>query len=337
MMSIFTKLRIKANKTDEKPSDNITLCQFINKFRRDIKTGDRLNYNGNLYAKGTINAINQALERFYKFEKYKNHLYDFDEIDLRFYNEYTAYLKKQDYSINTTGKCIKVLKQIMSLSESEGYHNNGKYKDPRFKGQRVDVDNIYLTKDDLAAIMAIDGTELTKSEILSRDIFMVGVWTAQRVSDYNHIHKDEIQTMTKRWIEDVPDPDCPGATKAEIRSKEITYINFRQRKTGTKVAIPCSSELKAILEKYDCQIPHQAENVLNKNMKTIGRKAGLTNIVEIEITKGGKSTIKKVEKCDLIFSHTARRTGATLMLKKYIKADQLEVIEKITEKYDYFD
>ena len=26
-----------------------------------------------------------------------------------------------------------------------------------------------------------------------------------------------------------------------------------------------------------------------------------------------------------------------VMLKKYIKADQLEVVEKITEKYDYFD
>ena len=56
-------------------------------------------------------------------------------------------------------------------------------------------------------------------------------------------------------------------------------------------------------------------------------------------------------------SHTARRTGATLMylagidiydimkvtghsspkmLKKYIKADRLEVVRKLTDKYDYF-
>ena len=26
-----------------------------------------------------------------------------------------------------------------------------------------------------------------------------------------------------------------------------------------------------------------------------------------------------------------------VMLKKYIKANQLEVVEKITDKYDYFD
>ena len=64
-----------------------------------------------------------------------------------------------------------------------------------------------------------------------------------------------------------------------------------------------------------------------------------------------------VPKYKLVHSHTARRTGATLMylsgmeiydimkitghttpvmLKKYIKADRLEVVHKIMTKYDYF-
>jgi len=350
--------RMEAERIAEEESKRVTLRKFTDKFRKDIKSGARLTDKGTLYAPGTVNAINQACERLKKFESFKKHIYDFDEIDLKFYNEYTAYLKKQNYAINTTGKCIKVLKQIMALAESEGYHSNSKFKDTRFKGTRVEVDNIYLTKEDLAAIMAIEDCKLTPAETLSRDIFMVGVWTAQRVSDYNNIQKDDIQTIRKRWIEDVPDPEHPGETKAEIRTKEITYINIRQRKTGAKVAIPCSTELKTILEKYDFQIPHQAEPVLNRNLKELGRKAGLTNKVEIENTKGGKSTIQKIEKFELIHSHTARRTGATLMylagmdiydimkitghstpvmLKKYIKADQLEVVEKITEKYDYFD
>ena len=64
------------------------------------------------------------------------------------------------------------------------------------------------------------------------------------------------------------------------------------------------------------------------------------------------------EKWQQVHSHTARRTGATLMylsgmeifdimkitghctpamLKKYIKADELEVVvDKIMGKYDYF-
>ena len=65
-----------------------------------------------------------------------------------------------------------------------------------------------------------------------------------------------------------------------------------------------------------------------------------------------------MKKHELICTHTARRTGATLMylsgmdiydimkitghtspaiLKKYIKASDLDVARKIKSKYDYFD
>ena len=97
---------------------------------------------------------------------------------------------------------------------------------------------------------------------------------------------------------------------------------------------------------------------INDNIKKIGEWAGLTDEIPIVTTKGGKPVTEKIPKYKLIHSHTARRTGATLMylsgmeiydimkvtghstpimLKKYIKADQLEVVEKITDKYDYFD
>ena len=73
---------------------------------------------------------------------------------------------------------------------------------------------------------------------------------------------------------------------------------------------------------------------------------------------GGTPKKVRKEKCDLVHTHTARRTGATLMylsgmdiydimkitghtspamLRKYIKAENLTVVEKITDKYDYFD
>ena len=136
-----------------------------------------------------------------------------------------------------------------------------------------------------------------------------------------------------------------------------TYLNVRQQKTGTKVAIPCNSALKAILEKYNYQVPHLADQVINRYIKEIALAAGLTELVEIETTKGGTPNKEKIEKYKLVHSHTARRTGATLMylagvdlydimkvtghaspkmLKKYIKADTLEVVEKLTDKYEYF-
>ena len=72
---------------------------------------------------------------------------------------------------------------------------------------------------------------------------------------------------------------------------------------------------------------------------------------------GGTPKKEQIEKYKLIHTHTARRTGATLMylagvdlydimkvtgltspamLKKYIEAGNLKVVEKLTDKYDYF-
>lgn len=73
---------------------------------------------------------------------------------------------------------------------------------------------------------AADLSSLEAGGSISRDIFMVGVYTAQRVSDYNNIHKEYIRTTEKRWIEDIPYPENLGKTKAVIRTKEITYIDI---------------------------------------------------------------------------------------------------------------
>lgn len=186
---------------------------------------------------------------------------------------------------------------------------------------------------------------------------MVGVWTAQRISDYNNIQKEDFDTLIKNVMREEDDPEHPGEKKAWIEKQEITFLNIRQKKTGAKVAIPCNSALKAILEKYDYQMPHLVDQVINRNIKDVAKEAGLTDLVEIETTKGGVPKKEKFEKWQLVHSHTARRTGATLMylagidiydimkvtghsspkmLKKYIKADSLEVVRKLTDKYDYF-
>ena len=92
-------------------------------------------------------------------------------------------------------------------------------------------------------------------------------------------------------------------------------------------------------------------------MKKIAEWAGLVEPIKIEYIEGGKRQSVTKRKCELVHTHTARRTGATLMylsgmdfydimkitghatvqnLKKYIKADEIEVLEKLVDKYDYF-
>jgi len=181
----------------------------------------------------------------------------------------------------------------------------------------------------------------------ARDIFLIGVWTAQRVSDYNNIQKEDIRKETIRsWDED-----------GNLSEKTIRTIHIVQQKTGKKVVIPCNKALRTILDKYPEELPHLSEQKINLYLKEIGKLCKFNDDIEIRNTKGGSLHTEKCKKYSLIHTHTARRTGATLMflsgmnvydickitghsniktLERYIKASELETVKKITDTYDYF-
>ena len=353
----------------EAEAKRMTLAKYIDMYISQIKSGARMTDKSRKYAPSTIRAIVTAMNQWKAFQKKVKKVYDFDDIDMQCYYDYTSFLMNKTkvvdgkqvfdgYSINSVGKCVKELKAILYTAQIEGYHHNDLWKDKKFKGTRIEVDNVYLTREELDKIMALKYEGIHSGHGIARDIFMVGVWTAQRVSDYNNLSKDAIHTYTKRTIVDIPDPENPGKTKPVVEEKDITYIDIKQQKTGAQVAIPCSSQLLEILKKYDFQMPHLEDQVINRYLKEICKDAGIDQLVQIEVTNGG--TPKKVwkPKYELVHTHTARRTGATLMylsgmdiydimkitghtspamLRKYIKAENLTVVEKITDKYDYFD
>lgn len=351
------KKKEEEKKRKEELAKRETLSKFMDRFLEEVENGSRQTDKGTNYAFATIKSIKAGINQFKYFQKDTDTEYDFNDIDMSFYYKFTSYLKGKNYSVNSIGKCIKQLKAIMYIAEIEGHHSNSAWKDKKFKGTRIDIDSIYLTREDIDKIMAVDLSKYDIGHTQARDIFMVGVWTAQRVSDYNNIKKEDFNTLTKNVMREEDDPEHPGEKRAWIERQEITYLNVRQQKTGAKVSIPCNSQLKAILEKYDYQLPHLEDQVINRYIKEIARDAGLTELIEIETTKGGTPKKEMIEKYKLIHTHTARRTGATLMylagvdvydimkvtghtspamLKKYIRADNLEVVEKLTDKYDYF-
>lgn len=364
----------------EERANKMTLTKFIDIYLEQIASGARQTDKGTNYSNNSVKSIKTSLMQWKEFQNDAGREYDFEDIDIQAYYAFTAFLKKKNYSVNTIGKCIANLKVVMEAARSEKYHRNTEYTDKKFKATRVEVDSIYLSREDLDKLMAVDcskvlatvramdakngGDELVddkqngKGYELARDIFIVGCWTAQRVSDYNNIKKDQIETYTRKYIAQEPDPANPGKTIDVVKSGEVTVINIRQQKTGAKVTIPCSTQLLAILKKYDFNIPHLADQCINDYIKMVAKAAGMTEKVEIMTTKGGTPKKEFIPKYELIHTHTARRTGATLMylagldlydimkitghsspamLKKYIKANELQVAEKIIDKYSYFD
>lgn len=307
-----------------KNRQRMTLNEYIAQYQDQAERGVRKTQKGTSFSPGTIKSIRLARRQLETFQVKSGRVYDFDDIDYGFRTMFLSYLYgEKKYNVNTAAKCLNTLVTILGAAEAEGHHNNVKCLSRQFKAKRKDVDSIYLTKDELRAIMDADISHLSKLHELARDIFMVGVYTAQRVSDYNNIAPENIILQ--------PDGEM--------------MVRLRQKKTGTWLSIPVKEELKNILLKYDFRLPHVTEQSINTCIKEIAKVAGIDDPVMVETTSGGVQQMETRPKYSLIQSHTARRTGATLMylagmdvfnicsvtghssiamLKKYIKADEID-------------
>lgn len=323
-----------------------SLNAYIARYIEEISNGTRLTNKGTIYKHGTVKAIKASMTQFAEFQQANGISLNFDDIDLEFYRQYTAWLTRKGYTLNSLGKCIKDIKVIMTAAKDDELTTNEAYKAKKFRVTAEEADNIYLTKEELEAIAEVDLSKMAKGYEIARDVFLAGCCLAQRVSDYNRLTPYNVVTEVHKSI----------GENDEIIKEEVTYIVIDQQKENVRVRIPANKMMLGLLAKYNNHLPYIWEQKLNQYIKVVAEMAGITEEVPITSTKGGKRETANIRKCDLVKTHTARRTGATLMylsgmdlydickitghtniknLRKYIKADELDVATKIT-KYDYF-
>lgn len=361
----------------KRQAEVMTLSKFIDVYIDSIKTDRKTNiHNGRKYSQGSKFNTANALKRFKDFMEDTGVIYDFGDVDIECYNKYVTWLMSRDisesftrgklagkepdddgkkkkkkvkkqplaYTDATIGRFIRQLKAVLRAAEVRGYPVNPAYRSQEFKAKVSNADTIYLTMKEVEAIENLDLSTYNADSgrdhqiELARDVFMIGVWTAQRVSDYNNIGPHNIRTF-------------------DNNGKQQLMLSIHQQKTGRYVEIPCNSKLQAIIAKYPDGIPHISDQWLNKYVKILGKLAGIDELVEIKETRGGVNVTNCYPKYNLICTHTARRTGATLMylagipiydimkvtghtslasLERYIRADKLEVAQNLAARYDYF-
>jgi integrase len=268
------------------------LFSFIESFIEECKP---------IRAKGTILAYKRAkahLENYCKEEKRK---IDFTDIDLEFYNSFIGYLTKLDYSQNTIGKQIKVLKTFLNEATERGLNTTVEFKKRRFKRPTEDTDKIYLSLDELNRLYKLD---LSKDEQLDevRDLFIIGCFTGLRFSDFSQLKPENVLEGNK--------------------------IRIRTSKTNEVVIIPLHKYVREILVKHHNRLPQALSNPkMNLNLKHLGSLAKINELTETSITKGGKLVKDTKEKYKLIGTHTARRSFATNL---YLQGIPAITIMKIT-------
>ena len=263
---------------------------------------------GNNYTKGTIHTYKSFFNILSTFES--QHPFDWEELNEALIDKFVLYLETYGYMKKTVNKNLAVFSAMMSAAFKEGY---------RFKHSilnhfpKLNITNddkmveIYLTEEELESIFQMP---LRGEEQIARDVFLVGCYTSQRFSDYSRITERNISFH-----------DGVGV---------ITLI---QQKTGTEVSIPILNDnLIKILEQYDYNLPimtNERLNVLIKNIlaklsakvpslkQEIATKITLTHLKNEEQSKVKYKRNNQGEvllpRYQLVSSHTARRTGITLM------------------------
>ncbi|MBU2926718.1 site-specific integrase [Winogradskyella psychrotolerans] len=253
---------------------------------------------------GTLKTYRTVLNQLRKYERYSATQLDWHNIDMDFYYDFQEfYTGVQGFLNNGFGRVIKNMKVILNDATDKGYNTHLMYKNKNFKTVREEVNNIYLSEEELQRMIDLD-LSYSKSLERVRDLFIVGCYTGLRFSDFSELKKEHIVDNT-------------------FKVKTI--------KTNDWVTIPLMPFVKNIMEKYKDNansLPKSCVNqTMNKHLKEIGRRAKIDNSFLKVRTKGRERIDQTFSKYELITTHTARRSFATNMFKRGIPS---RVIMNIT-------
>jgi len=260
---------------------------------------------------GTIKSYKTTQSVLKKFQAHRRKRIDFDSIDLNFHDEYTAYLSKNlNYSGNTVGKHVKNLKVFMGEAKERGLTNNTDYLKKGFRVFKEDIDNIYLSEDEIRKLFDLDLSQKERMAF-ARDLFIVGCYTGLRFSDFSQIKRENIRNG---------------------------MITLRTQKTNELVTIPVHPLVEVIMNKYKGKYanslpPAFANQIMNGYLKDIGKLAEFEESVLISKTIAGKKTSRTFKKHELITTHTARRSFATnLFLQEFPAISIMKITGHRSEK-----
>jgi len=227
-----------------------------------------------------------------EFNTFRGAEVDFKDFDSALYDELVNYMiTEKDYSINTYGRAIKFIKTVLRYATDRGYNSKLDFQ-TAFIGKSEESDSIYLTESELEAIYKKDFSDNLRLDRV-RDLFLIGCWTGLRFSDFTTIKKEDING---------------------------DRIRLKTQKTKHIVTIPIHPTVRAILEKYNYELPPAISNQkFNQYIREVAKAANINSPFTKFMTKGGKSISTTMKKYEAVSTHVGRRSFATNAYKRKIE------------------
>jgi len=277
------KLIYTEQKEGAKKKREYTFFEYFEKYLEDRK---------NKIEHSTVKTYRTTVNKLREYEKYARVQLNWHSINMDFYDDFLEFYTSIEGLTNSGfGKNIKNIKSIMNDAMENGFNTYNGHNHKNFIVLKEDVDNIYLTEEEIERLIALDlGNDKTMER--TRDLFVFGCYTGLRFSDFSQVKPEHI-------VGDV------------LRIKTI--------KTGEWVNIPILPAVRVIMDRYKDNpnnLPKSLCNqTMNRYLKKLGERAGFNDKI-LKIRNKGKDRVEEVMcKYEMICTHTARRSFATNMFK----------------------
>lgn len=241
--------------------------------------------------KGSIQVYKNCLGHLLAFQHAKRTKFTFDSLNHTFLPDFTGFLFAQDYADSYVHKVVTTLLMFVREAERRGLVVNPPILRSKIEVKKREADTVYLSEEELQILfnMPLQGRLANV-----RDLFLFGCYTGLRFSDFSEIKKENIQPI-------------------EHEGQKIEAVVVTTKKNKERVIIPLTNQtLKTILARHGGQAPRKISlKSINLYAKELCQLAGFTQEIEINSFRAGRHLKSKVQKWELVGSHTARRSFAT--------------------------
>jgi len=200
---------------------------------------------------------------------------------------------------NSVRSIFESICTILDRAHEIGINPYVLYKSRRFSASVEVVKKFALTYDELVAIYKLDLTGMNPSYDNIRDSFLIGAFSAMRFSDYSKLKSESINNG---------------------------HIYRKTKKTGKHVIVPIHWVIAEIINKRSGNLPPaHSSHYSNVVVKELAKMAKINQKVVVSYTRSGKRIDEVKEKWEVVTTHTARRSGATNMIKNGIDRSRVKM------------
>ena len=276
-----------------------------------------LSYKSNFVKEGTLKEYRTVFKGLEDFEKHKGTKLILREMDGKFLDQFEVFLSrkkntndgdKEGLLNDTIHKYISTLKVFLKWCNDNDYlvHPDVfKTQKTNFKKKAYN-EIIALSESEIQKLMNHDLSDRPSLERV-RDLFCLLCYTGQRFEDLINF-----------------DPK-------DIKNNAWDFISVKVKK---RVIVPFEGYIapaKDILERIGYSVPKISDQKFNEYIKTVGKLAGMDEIIKITRYSGKQKLVIEKRKYDFLSSHVGRRSMVTNLLSRNVP---ITLVQKLTAHSD---